>query len=258
MNFKQNILAVIFSFITLSAVAYDAVGHRLIADIAYQNLTKPAQTAVDKILGEKGLIYESTWADEIRSDSTYKYSYKWHYQNLKDGMSTADLQQLLNNPTSEGEHLFYAIDFMKARLKKDKNDAEALKFLVHFVADLHQPLHLGREADAGGNKVETTWFGKKTNLHSVWDGSLTESQKMSYTEISVMLQDKFEPQKAAVKKYSVLQSVQAGYGVRNLIYNYNYSDTNTYHYIFFFKTKNEDMMYRAGIQLSNILNEIYK
>ena len=258
MNFQKNIIAFILVLTVFSASAYDAVGHRLIAAIAYENLTAKAKISVDKVLGKKGLIYDATWADEIRSDSAYKYSYPWHYQNLNDGMTSQDLQKLLENPTAEGEHLFYAINLMKTRLTKDKNDAQALKFLVHFIADLHQPLHLGREADSGGNKVEISWFGKKTNLHSVWDGSLNESKKMSYLEISQMLQDKFETQKSDFKKYTLLQSIEAGYKVRNLIYNYNLSDTNSYHYIYFFAPKIDEMMYRGGIQLANFINEIYK
>jgi len=131
------------------------------ADIAYQHLTNKARKQCDKALGKHGIIYQATWADEVRSDKNYDYSYKWHYQNLKDSMTTEDLKQLLENPTAEGEHLFYAINLMTDRLKKNPSDAEALKFLVHFTGDLHQPMHLGRAEDLGGNKVEMNWFGKK-------------------------------------------------------------------------------------------------
>ena len=258
MKINKHFLTFCFLGLTLSLSAYDAVGHRIVADIAYDNLTDKARSQVDKVLGKRGIVYEATWADEVRSDNKYAYSYQWHYQDLDDNMSTADLQKLLKNPKAEGEHLFFALDTLTTRLKRDKTDAEALKFLVHCVGDLHQPLHLGRKDDKGGNKVDMNWFGRKTNLHAVWDGSLIESEKMSYSEFSRYLQDKFEPRKAEIKKCNISQSVEAVYAVRNLIYKYDTSDTSNYHYVYFFADKRDEMLYRGGIQLANILNAIYK
>ena len=255
---NKQFLALIFLIVSISLSAYDAVGHRIVADIAYQNLTCKTRKQVDKVLGKHGIIYESTWADEVRSDKKYAYSYQWHYQNLNDSLTTTDLEKLLANPKSEGAHLFFAIDSLTTRLKNDKNNAEALKFLVHFVGDLHQPMHLGRLQDLGGNKLDVKWFGKTINLHSLWDSYIIEGNKMSYSEISKYLQDKYEPQKAAFKTYSVLQSVEVGYAIRTQIYNYDYSDTNSYHYLYFFSDKQDEMLYRAGIQLANILNSIFK
>ena len=258
MKFYKHFLTLGFLWLTLCVSAYDAVGHRIIADIAYQNLTAKARTQVNKVLGKHGIIYEASWADEVRSDNKYAYSYQWHYQNLDDNMTSADLKKLLVNPKAEGEHLFFALDTLTTRLKKHGNDAEALKFLVHFVGDLHQPMHLGRVEDKGGNKVDFNWFGRKTNLHSVWDGSLMENQKMSYSEYSAYLQDKFEPRKAEFKQGGALQSIEAAYAVRNLIYSYDMTDTNNYHYVYFFADKVDEMLYRGGIQLANVLNGIYK
>jgi len=258
MKINKLFLSFCFLGLTLSLSAYDAVGHRIIADIAYNNLTEKARTQVDKVLGKHGIVYEATWADEVRSDSKYAYSYQWHYQDLDDNMTPADMKKLLKNPKAEGEHLFFALDTLATQLKNNKDDAEALKFLVHFVGDLHQPLHLGRKDDKGGNKVDFNWFGRKTNLHAVWDGMIIENQKMSYSEYSRYLQDKFEPRKEEFKKFTILQSVQADYAVRNLIYAYDMSDTNNYHYVYFFADKVDEMLYRGGIQLANMLNAIYK
>ncbi|MDD3322231.1 MAG: S1/P1 nuclease [Paludibacter sp.] len=258
MKYNKFILAITFLLISFSLLAYDAVGHRTVADIAYNNLTLKAKKQLDNILGKHGIIYASTWADEVRSDKKYVYSYQWHYQNLKDNMSEKDIKMLLANPKAEGEHLFYALDSLRGELKKDRKNVEALKFLIHFVGDLHQPMHLGRLSDLGGNKVETKWFGKTINIHSLWDSYLIEFNKMSYSEYSRYLQDKYEPNKKEYKKYSILQSVEAGYKIRNQIYNYDTSDTNNYHYVYFFSDKLDEMLYRGGMQLSNMLNEIYK
>jgi len=81
---------------------------------------------------------------------------------------------------------------------------------------------------------------------------------MSFSEFSQYLQDKFESRKAEIKKCTVLQSVVAVYAVQNLIYGYDLSDTNNYHYVYYFADKRDEMLYRGGIQLANILNAIYK
>ena len=258
MKINKHFLALCFLAFTVSLSAYDAVGHRIVADIAYHNLTDKARNQLDQVLGKNGIIYAATWPDDIRSDNKYAYSYQWHYQDLDDNMASTDLEKLLNNPKAEGEHLFYALDSLTKRLKNNKSDAEALKFIVHIVGDLHQPLHLGRKDDKGGNAVEFNWFGRKTNLHAVWDGSLIESQKMSYTEFSQYLQDKYDARKAEIKKQTVLQSIEAVYAVRNMIYSYDLSDKSNYHYVYFFAEKRDEMLYRGGIQLANILNAIYK
>jgi len=258
MSFKKSFLFILISVFSFSAVAYDAVGHRIIADIAYTNLTAKAKKQCDKVLGKQGIIYASVWADEIRSDKQYDYSYKWHYQNLKDSLTIDQIDALFKNPTAEGEHLFFAIDQLTQRLKKDKNDAEALKFLVHFMADLHQPMHLGRAEDLGANKIKVQWFGKSTNLHAVWDGMITESQKMSYSEYSRFLQNSFEKQKAKKQAESLLQSVYSVYLLRTEVYNYGFDDKSNYNYIYKFAGRNNEMMYNAGIQLSKRLNELFK
>ena len=258
MKLNKHILALCLLALTITASAYDAVGHRIVADIAYQNLSDKARTQTDKILGKHGLVYFSTWADEVRSDKKYAYSYQWHYQDLDDNMTSEAIKNLLNNPKAEGEHLFFAIDSLTIQLKKDRNNVEALKFLVHLIGDLHQPMHLGRKDDMGGNKVSIQWFGKTINIHSLWDSYLIDYQKMSYSEFSQFLQDKFEPKKAEFKKQGILQSVEATYAVRNLIYKYDSSDTSPYHYAYFFANKRDEMLYRGGIQLANVLNAIYK
>ncbi|VBB47208.1 S1/P1 nuclease [uncultured Paludibacter sp.] len=249
--------SVLFAVLVLNTFAYDMIGHRTVADIAYHNLNIEVKKQVDNLLGIHGLIYFSTWADDMRNDSTYAYSYNWHFQNLPDSLTTQDLQNLWNNPLSQGEHLFFAIQKMIERLKKDKNDTEALKFLVHFLGDLHQPFHLGREGDRGGNDIQTKWFGQNIRVHQLWDTNLIEHQGYSYTEYSQYLQDKYSKQKSDFKNVSIFQSIQAVYALRQELYTYDYAKMHYYEYNFKYKDKLDEMLYRAGIQLANILNKIY-
>ena len=254
----KKILSIALILTSLSSYAFDNVGHRIISEVAYRNMTKKARKQTDKVLGVKGIVYESSWADEVRSDNKYKYSYQWHYQNLKDDMTEADIKMLVENPTAEGEHLFYAINLMIDRLKKDRNDAEALKFLVHFVGDLHQPLHLGRFEDLGGNKVKMNWFGRSTNIHSVWDGQITESRKMSFTEYADFIENRYSKNKEKYMSYNILNSVAETYRLRNEVYAWDANNTNNYHYLYRFTNELDKVLYRAGIYLSVVLNSIYR
>ena len=57
-----------------------------------------------------------------------------------------------------------------------------LRLLIHIVGDVHQPLHVGRKGDRGGNDIKVTWFGESSNLHKIWDEGLIDNQQLSYTE----------------------------------------------------------------------------
>jgi hypothetical protein len=113
-------------------------------------------------LGEIGL-----WADRIRSDPEYADTSPWHYMNIADGESLAEFEH-----PPEGDVL-WAIARFSSRLGNESlgRDArsEALKFLTHFVVDLHQPLHVGLAEDRGGNEVMLRFRGERTNLHRFWD-----------------------------------------------------------------------------------------
>ncbi len=255
---KKSVLFSTFVILLIfPASAWDVTGHRVITDIAYKNLTCKARRSVDKILGKKGIIFESSWADGVRNEKGYEYSYPWHYQNLRDSITTSELQYLLNNPQAEGDHLFYAINLMRERLKTNRNDAEALKFLLHFVGDLHQPMHLGRADDRGGNGVMLTWFGSQVNLHALWDSYLMDRQKLSYTEMSEMLQKKYKAERKKYKTETIENSVIAAYELRSQLYATDMKTTGNYLYAHIFTAQHNEMLYRAGMQLARILNEIY-
>lgn len=243
----------------LSVFSYGPTAHRAIALIAYEELTPKARKQVDRILGKHGLIYTSTWADEIRSEpEKYSYSFQWHFQNLLPDKTPDDLKTLWENPVSEGEHLFYAIQTMTQRLQKNRNDAEALKFLVHFMGDLHQPMHLGRKEDLGGNRIPFTWFGDKTNLHTLWDTHLVEHKKMSFTELAAFLKNTQGHQKKELHQLTIPQMLTRVHALTNQIYAYDSTDTSSFLYAYRFSDDLDIMMYGGAIQLAKLLNQIYR
>ena len=89
---------------------------------------------------------------------------------------------------------------IKNKNTSDKDRKIALMFLIHIVGDMAQPMHTGRAGDLGGNKIDVIYFGKKTNLHSVWDSDLIDSQKYSYTEFAKLIDIKTKDEVKSTKR----------------------------------------------------------
>ncbi len=255
----KKISILLFSLlITCISMAYGPIAHRAIAIIAQNELQPGVYEQIDELLGTNGIVYQSTWADEIRDLPQYAESKPWHYQNLSPDKTPEQLAELWNNPEMEGKHLFYAIQLMQQRLRKDKTDVDALKFLIHFMGDLHQPMHLGRADDLGGNRVPFTWFGKQINIHSLWDSYLIDHYKMSYTELAQYLIDTYSPEKKKMAAMTIPSILEKSFDITRRIYDYDPEDKNNYKYFQTFRSDLDTMMYLGGIQLAKILNELYQ
>ncbi len=155
-------------------------GHRVVGEIADRHLTLQARQRITELLDGQSLAQVGTWADEIRSDTSWGCAAPFHYVTLPPGAAYPE-------NLAPGGDAIRAVAFFEGVLT-DPHSARAdrqraLKFLVHFVGDMHQPLHIGRGCDRGGNDVRVSWFGESTNLHAVWDTKLIESEDLSFTEL---------------------------------------------------------------------------
>lgn len=255
---KKTIYLLLLLTLPITTFAWGPTGHRTIASIANDELRPKVRKQIDQLLGKEGIIYYSTWADEVRSDAAYNYSSPWHYQNLSANKTPEQIKALWNAPLSEGEHLFYAVQELTARLKKDKKDVEALKFLIHFIGDLHQPMHLGRLEDLGGNRVPFVWFRDTINIHSLWDSYLIEHKKMSYSELANYLKNTVGHKKKAFVEQTIPDILVDSHQLTGQIYNYNSKSKSSYVYAYHFNQQLDEALYRAGVQLARLLNEIYQ
>jgi len=153
-----------------SAHAWGADGHRLIAELAESQLTPAAAAEVGRLLSlEPGstMVSVSTWADEIRRPA----SAPLHYVNLP----ADDCTYVRQRDCADGRCLVEAINEQVLILRSKANDARrlvALKWVIHLVGDIHQPLHVGLASDKGGNQFQVRAFGRGSNLHAVWDREL--------------------------------------------------------------------------------------
>ena len=167
------------------ACAWGKTGHRVVAALADAQLSGLTRAHVKELLGVESLDEASTWPDEMRSapgEFWQKTSTPWHYVTL-NGV-------IYDHAPSEGDAL-EALNKFTATLK-DPNASLAdkqlaLRFIVHLVGDLHQPLHVGKCCDKGGNDVKVKWFGRDLNLHSVWDSAIVDDQQLSFTELAAKL-----------------------------------------------------------------------
>lgn len=168
-----------------NASAWGPLGHRAVGRVAERHLTPAAARAVAEILGPEQLAYVGTWADEIRSEPEWAKADAWHWVTIPDGQTYDSAQKNPNGDVLEAIARFEKV--LADRSTTGRERAQALKWLSHLVADIHQPLHVGRGDDHGGNDVLVLWFGEPTNLHTVWDSKIIERQELSFSELAEML-----------------------------------------------------------------------
>jgi hypothetical protein len=169
---------VIFVTIPIRAFAWGYDAHRIIAEIAEQFLQPRTAHQVRELLAIENvttLAEVSTWADEIRPQ--HPETAHWHFVNIPIHASPGEPKEYdANRDCPHGDCVVAKIEeferVLSDRQKCDRERLEALKYLVHFVGDLHQPLHAANDHDRGGNDVTVTFMGLPTNLHAVWDSGI--------------------------------------------------------------------------------------
>ena len=250
-----------FMIISTAAFCWGLTGHRTIAEIAESHLSKKAKKGIREIIGEETLAVWSNWPDFIKSDTSYRYASKWHYVDLPGHMGKEDfIRDLRKLP---GENLYTQITAMINVLKDKSATLEkkrfALAFLVHMVGDLHQPLHVGRDEDQGGNKIVVYWFDKKTNLHTLWDSELIDFQQYSYTEYAKLLNIAPKEKVREWQSGSLEDWFYENHVLSDSIYDATPNESKlSYRYNFQFQQLLNDQLLRGGIRLAALLNRVYE
>ena len=159
-----------FSFLFLSPllIGWGPEGHHTIARIAGNNLSPKAMAAVNDLLGVS-MADASTWADEIRPQR--RETAPWHYINIPIDAARTNSVDYCPNEGCVVSKIEELVKTLKTSTDREER-VEALKFLIHFVGDMHQPLHAGDKNDRGGNDTKIVYFGQEFNLHRIWDSEL--------------------------------------------------------------------------------------
>lgn len=195
---KQSVpLIALFLIIMMPsiALAWGPTGHRMVATLAERQIDQKAHADIQHLLGVLGassLADIANWADEMRGDPAQRElsrsTSRLHYVNFSDS-------RCLYEPVKicvDGQCVVAAINHYAAvlgdRSATDTTRADALRYLVHFVGDAHQPLHAGYRPDRGGNNYQVRFNGKGSNLHAIWDSQILASRHLGWKEYARRLQ----------------------------------------------------------------------
>lgn len=254
-----TLLLLIFAF-TLSinstnVFAWGQTGHRAVAQVAENHLSKKAKKQLEMILGDSAYLpMVSTWMDDIKSDKKYSFMYSWHYINIDEGETFESIKR-----SSKGD-IVKAIDDMTAILEDEsaskKKKAMAIKVLTHLLGDLHQPFHVGHKSDLGGNKIKVTWFGDPSNIHRVWDSEMLESKGLSYTEIAKYVDRTKEGEVEKLQSASTVDMMNESFVLATKYYSEVGDGKLGYRYMYDNYAEVEERIKVAGIRLAGILNKV--
>lgn len=278
-------------FISFQAFSWGHNGHRVVGEIAQRHLSFKAKNKLKSIMKGQSLAEASTWPDEIRSNPKFNFMAPSHYTSVLDKQ---------DYKLERNTDVVATIKKLLIAIKKDKpfhkfNQKEKIAFLTHFIGDLHQPLHVGRAADLGGNRVRVQWFGKQSNLHKVWDTGVIEQIGLSYKELVEFLDNPNRIKKTWYENQTAIELVNTAANesskLRPIPYNFNpdfSEDTETlaslddlfkkyphadnkkykkkpskkkypqlsYNYLYRARPVVEQRLLQAGLRLAAILNKI--
>lgn len=263
-----------------AAFAWGPTGHRVVGAVAEKHLDIAVLSKIYKILGGQSLSRVANWPDEIKSEpAKYSYTFNWHYTDWADDAHDHD------EASSSGK-LLGSIKEQVAVLKNPEatQDAKvfALKFIIHLVGDLHQPLHVGNGLDQGGNLCKVTFQGQAMNLHALWDEGMINFTKLSFSELAdYVSQGHTREEILAWKSGNVLDWALESKELRGKIYPENVLPSPepmsikqycrkdivvtteeipklSYEYSYKFVPVVEQRLYQAGVRLALVLNEALK
>tara|TARA_B100001057_G_scaffold495315_1_gene594051 strand:- start:7959 stop:8687 length:729 start_codon:yes stop_codon:yes gene_type:complete len=239
---------------------WGSTGHRVVAEIANNYLTDNTRERIYNILEGETLVNASTYADDIKSDKRYSEYYDWHFINMELDQDYEDTV-----PSEKGDvyiAINRCIDVLESNSVSDLDKSFYLKLLIHFVGDLHQPLHIGRYEDRGANRVYVKWFGRNSNLHRVWDSEMINSHNMSYSELALNLPNPsflvLTDEAKEFKRSDILDWVNEIHEYTNEIYNnVSINDKLGYEYQYENFETVKDLLLTGGLRLAIILNYLF-
>lgn len=255
---KHIIIAGIIAVSSQSAFGWGQKGHDTTAFIAECHLTPTTKKIVEDIFDGKSQVYYSNWLDNASHTPEYAYSKTWHYKNIDAGMAFEEA------PILESGDIVSAINQQTAILKDQYSSKEqkqlALKMVVHLLGDIHQPMHLGHASDLGGNRWVVKYFGKDSNLHSIWDSSLVESaHKWSYTEWQQQIDRATPEQIAEILSLSTPEEwAKETFMIGTAVYNNTPEGSKiSYDYVAEWTPVIEQQFLKGGLRLAHLLNSIF-
>ena len=254
------LLAALAATLPSPALAWGKTGHRVVAQIADGRLTPRTRQAVKAILGVETLAEAANWPDTMKSNPSpfwQRQASPWHYVTVPAGKIYADV-----GAPPEGDAVTALTRFsatLRDRTASPEDKRMALRFIIHICGDLAQPLHSGNGTDRGGNDLKVTWFGKPTNLHSVWDSLLVDDEQLSFSELATWLNARIT--RADVKAWSSADPavwLADNVTVRDQLYPPTGDTALSYRYVYDNTPRLELQLEKGGIRLATYLNSLFR
>ncbi|GGI26312.1 S1/P1 nuclease [Pedobacter mendelii] len=262
MNYRFPI-ATLTIIVCLILISWGYTGHRTIGQLTENYLSPNAKASVKELLGDTSIAEACTWADEARKYPELKETANWHFLNVPLGLSFKEFKNMVDTLKQANVYsaLLKAEETLKQKSITKKQKTEALKFLLHFVGDIHQPMHVSRAEDKGGNTIQLNYEGKGTNLHSLIDTKLLEhgglkfdSLALKFSKISkrkVRRWQRDEPIIWAWESYKISSEL---YAEVDEMKTRNIGDEYYQKHISMIELR----IQQASIRLAGVLNEIFK
>jgi len=248
----------------ISAVAaWGEEGHAIIAQIASQLIADSTKKVMSEMLGGASMPSVASDADYYRDTVAGSWSGPLHYVNTERSETTIHLDVDCPNDVCVIEAIYnYTKRFSQDAQKNDYvcnlnyNDVEpcALVFLIHFVGDVHQPLHCGYGIDRGGNDIRVSWYGQITNLHSVWDVNIIQKWNSDYTSAATELLEMIKQNDPYTNTTDALaMGTESLYWVEHLVYDFTSTNLGDAYYDLSLPLVKERLA-AAGVRLAAILD----
>jgi hypothetical protein len=211
---------VLIALVSPVVFAWGATGHRIIGHVAEARVCESAREGLALELQGVSLAEAGLWADQVRDYERWNYSKPWHYINVPDGMDPEYAERSVKGDVVSAiemqlEELDYGSNLMRAR-------RQALRFLIHLLADVHQPLHVGRREDLGGNKisVRSGQVRGTSNLHKYWDADVLAGVAQDPQAYAAGLLARAEPELAGWEPLELNDWARESAEFRPLIYQF--------------------------------------
>lgn len=287
MNKLKNLpFGLLFFVFSTSVYSLGPIGHKVVGKIAENHLSTTATEAITKILVTESLANAATWPDTMRNSKinpkfwSYSAANSWHFVNV-DANDTYE-----HSTKSEVGDAYVALNTFIAILKNDplpkgpvkialnsyfgdssdpykqqKIKEFAVKFIIHIIGDMHQPLHAGHSADFGGNTILVKWLNsrKKYNLHKVWDSGLIKANNLTYQQIVSKIDKASNEKIAAFQNAKPIDWLHEAISMRQDIYDLSaYKDNRlSASYVEKYLPVIEQQMLKAGLRAAAVFNDIF-
>ncbi|AXR08145.1 S1/P1 Nuclease [Salinimonas sediminis] len=243
---------------SLPALGWGQTGHRVTGAIAQRYLSPNAASAIAELLPNETLAEASTYADEMRSNPApywQKTSPPFHYVTVPKGKHYHQV-----GAPEEGDAvtaLAAFTDTLKSPQASRQDKQLALRFVVHIIGDLHQPLHAGNGTDRGGNDLKVRFFWEDSNLHRVWDSQMLAQRELSFTEWTDWLDAKITADQISQWSSTDPQTwIAESTKLRDKVYPEDANDMS-YDYLYAHLPQAKTRLQQAGIRLAQYLNSVF-